>query len=270
MEVEEAALGPLPVLAGGEGPPLLYLGGLLPVAGVGARLARRAAEFSARPLADIRRVMYVNRRPGLPRGMTMAELAAEHAEAIHALDAGPVDVVGISTGGSIAQQLAVDHPHSVRRLVLVSTGCRLLPETRRMQAQVAADVRLGRPQRGLVSAAAFVVFPPAEPTARLLAPFASRLVDRLGDLGDLATTIEAEDSFDLARTGGVIRAPTLIVCGARDRFYPRALLEETRQLIPGSILRVVPRRGHLTAVGDSRAVAAVRGFLQHHSSGVEP
>jgi pimeloyl-ACP methyl ester carboxylesterase len=261
MELEEAALGPLPVLAGGDGPPLLYLGGLLPVAGVRARLVRRAAEVSLRPFADMRRVLYANRRPGLPEGMTMAELAAEHAEAIRALGGGPVDVVGVSTGGSIAQQLAVDHPQSVRRLVLLSTGCRLLPEARRMQAQIAADVRRGRSRRALVSAAAFVLLPRAEPPARLLAPIAAPAVRRLGELTDLATTIEAEDSFDLARTGGAIRAPTLIVCGARDRFYPRPLLEETQRLIPGSLLHVVPRRGHLTAAGDRRAVAIMRGFI---------
>jgi len=35
-----------------------------------------------------------------------------------------VDVVGMSTGGSIAQQLAADHPATVRRLGLISTAGR--------------------------------------------------------------------------------------------------------------------------------------------------
>jgi len=54
----------LPALALGQGPPLLFLGGLLPVAGVDRALARRTAEVSARPLADVRRVVYTNRRTG--------------------------------------------------------------------------------------------------------------------------------------------------------------------------------------------------------------
>jgi pimeloyl-ACP methyl ester carboxylesterase len=266
VELETTMLGPLPVLAGGAGPPLLYLGGLLPVAGVDTRLARRAAEVSSRPLVDVRRVLFANRRQGLPEGMTIAELAAEHAEAIGALQAGPVDVVGVSTGGSIAQQLAADHPHAVRRLVLLSTGCRLLPEAQRMQARIAVDVRRGRPARAVASAAAFVLFPKVEPAARLLAPLLRPLVRKLGDLSDLAATIEAEDAFDLGRAAQPIRAPTLIVCGARDRFYPRPLLEETQRLIPGSFLHVVPRRGHLTAAGDRRALATIRGFLLHGGS----
>src|SRR5215468_10589812 len=130
-------LGPLTVLVAGEGPPLLYLGGLLPVTGVDSSLARRTAEFSVKPFSDIRNMVFANRRAGLRRGITIGAIAAEHAEAIRALGGAPVDVIGVSTGGSIAQQLAAEHPETVRRLVLLATGCRLSPKTRRLQARVA-------------------------------------------------------------------------------------------------------------------------------------
>jgi len=67
-------------------------------------------------LTEIRRLVLFNRRPFLPRGMTMADMAQEHGKVIHDGLEAPVDVVGTSTGGSIAQQLAVDHPDVVRRL----------------------------------------------------------------------------------------------------------------------------------------------------------
>jgi pimeloyl-ACP methyl ester carboxylesterase len=260
--IEEIQLGPLPALAiGADGPPLLYLGGLLPTAGVDGRLARRSAEFSARPLADMRRVVYTNRRSGLPNGMTIAEIAAGHARAIDAIGAGALDVVGVSTGGSIAQQLAADHPETVRRLVLLSTGCRLSTKARRLQSHVSAQVRDGKERRAIVSVALAVLVPGSEFPARFLAPLLAPLVGRVGDLSDLATTLEAEDAFDLAGCDGTIRAPTLIVAGSRDRFYPRRLLEETQQLIPGSVLHRIPRRGHLTVMTSSRLIPLMRAFL---------
>lgn len=260
MKLERRTLGPLTVLVAGEGPPLLYLGGLLPVAGVDSSLARRTAEFSVRPFADIRNVVFTNRRTGLPRGMTIGAIAAEHAEAIEALGGASVDVIGVSTGGSIAQQLAAEHPETVRRLVLLGTGCRLSGKTRRIQARVAHYVRAGDEKRAL-AATAGAFLPTGEGLERLIAPLMSRFARQLGDLSDLATTIEAEDGFDLARCEGTITAPTLIVAGARDRFYPRPLLEETRRLIPGSVLEMIPRRGHLTLMGDSGVAAMVRAYL---------
>ena len=66
------------------------------------------------------------------------------------------------------------------------------------------------------------------------------------DLADMATTIEAEDGFDLATCRSPIRAPTLILVGSADRFYSPELFAETARLIPGSRLRVFERRGHVT------------------------
>jgi pimeloyl-ACP methyl ester carboxylesterase len=217
-------------------------------------------------------VIYTNRRPGLPEGMTFAEIASEHAAAIVALDRGPVDVLGVSTGGSIAQQLAADRPETVRRLVLASTGCRLSAETRGVQARVAQDVREGKRNEAVAAMALGVAVPGGESLARLLAPLTAPLARRVGDLSDLATTIEAEETFDLARCERAVTAPTLIVAGARDRFYGAELLEETQRLIPGSVLLRIPRRGHMTVMADSRLIEAVRGHLDGGDArrGAEP
>jgi pimeloyl-ACP methyl ester carboxylesterase len=88
-------------------------------------LERRFQLQSLKPLARHFTVYAVNRKPGLPVGATIKDLAGHYAEAIARQFPGPVLVHGISTGGSIAQQFAIDHPQLVRRLVLAATACRL-------------------------------------------------------------------------------------------------------------------------------------------------
>jgi pimeloyl-ACP methyl ester carboxylesterase len=260
MDLQRGTAGRLPFLAAGSGRPLVYLAGLLPQAGVDTKLAKRTARASIAPFAHGRRVFFVNRRTDLSEGTTMATLAAEHADAIRALGDGPVDVLGVSTGGSIPQQLAADHPDVVDRLVLVSTGCRLGDRARSLQRHLAADVRGGKPQRALALVALSIVVPNGERMSAAVALLFMPFAGRVGNLSDLATTIEAEDDFDLAHCG-TIAALTLIVAGDRDRFCDRTLLEETARLIPRSTLRVFPRRGHVTVTAGWRFAATVEGFL---------
>ncbi len=86
------------------------------------------------------------------------------------------------------------------------------------------------------------------------------LGDRQGLL-DSATTVEAEDGFDLADLPPTVAAPTLIIAAERDRFYSLALFEETARLIPGAQRWVVRRRAHITVLNDRRARGTITGFL---------
>ena len=185
--------------------------------------------------------------------MTMAELATDYAVALRAAFDGPVDVLGVSTGGSIAQQLAVDHPDVVRRLVLVRTPC-----------------RLGPPRRG--SSTGSPRAPGPAPRGRRLAvhglrprPAAARAAPRRG----VARLARAPGSSRAATSpiwrrrsrprtpstsrhaAAEIRCPTLVVAGAEDRLYSHALFEETNRLIPASRLTLVPGRGHGTVLFDA-------------------
>jgi pimeloyl-ACP methyl ester carboxylesterase len=258
--ISRGTYGALPYAALGDGPPVVALAGLSPTTGVDGDGTVRGVLGPLVALSRSRRLVVFNRRASLPRGMTMAELAAEHADAIRAGFGGPVDVVGTSTGGSIAQQLAADHPDAVARLVLVSTACRLGPLGKTMQRRVAARIRAGAEAQACAVMAAALV-PPRR--GQLLAGLAGRLLGpRLihGGLADMATTIEAEDEFDLAGLSP-IRAPALILAGGDDRFYSPELFAETARLIPGSALDVIPGRGHITVMRDRRFREALTGFL---------
>lgn len=252
----------LPFAAVGEGAPVVVLPGLSPTTGVEGE---RALSWMLGPVgsaADTRRLVVFNRRKGLPHGMSMAKLALEHADAIRVGLQPPVDVVGISTGGSVAQQLAADHPELVGRLVLISTGCRLGESGRIFQRRVAARIRAGATRRALAVMAAGLVPPRRGQLAAGILGYVlgPHLLGDAADLDEMATTIEAEDEFDLSSCP-VIQAATLILAGREDRFYSPALFEETARLIPRSGLRLFDARGHVTVMQHPQFRRELSGFL---------
>jgi pimeloyl-ACP methyl ester carboxylesterase len=263
VDIERGEYGSLPYAAVGSGPPIVVLAGLMPVTGVSGDALVNGVLRPLLPLAASRRLVVFNRRAGLPRGMTMAELATEHANAIRDGFAGPVDLAGTSTGGSIAAQLSADHGELIRRLALISAACRLGPVARTLQARMAESVRRGKYRRSAATAAAGLV-PPWRgkiPAAAIGWLAAGRVVHSPDDWADMATTIEAEDDFDLAACATPITAPTLILAGRDDRFYSPALFEETARLIADSDLQLISGRGHITVTLDRRFTPAVAAFF---------
>ena len=70
------------------------------------------------------RVYVFSRRNKLPAGFSTRDMADDIARAMDVLNISQADVIGVSQGGMIAQHLAADHPHKVRKLVLtVTCGC---------------------------------------------------------------------------------------------------------------------------------------------------
>jgi pimeloyl-ACP methyl ester carboxylesterase len=264
LNVEEGVLaGGLPYLAVGQGPPLVVLSGFSAEHANPTGAARR---FSLRPLLPLARqftVHLVNRKPGLHPGTTMRDLAGHYAHALERAYTGPVAVAGISTGGSIAQQLAIDHPHLVARLVLVAAACRLAPAGRRMQRDLAQHTLAGRPRRAWAATGPELA---ATTTgghlyAALLWLFGPRLDP--ADPADMLAVINAEDRFDAAPQLHRITAPTLVIAGDRDRNYTPELFRETADRIPGARLRLYPGKGHasIATLRYRPAVVEILGFL---------
>lgn len=261
MEVREQLLGNYPCLVVGAGPPLVVLAGLEPQAGVAPGPMRGSHEAAARLWARGRQVFYLNRRPGMASGATMSDVATEHADALRVGFEGPVDVLGMSTGGSIAQQLAAEHPDVIRRLVLVSTGCRLSVDARSTQRRVAARVRAGALRQACaLFSADLAPRGPLEVVAALAGWLLGPGIVPAGGLEDMATMIEAEDEFDLAGLPA-IEAPTVLIAGGRDRFYGPDLLADTAALIPDCHMEIYPRLGHVSLLWYPKAVAQVLRFL---------
>jgi pimeloyl-ACP methyl ester carboxylesterase len=262
MDVDRGTMARLPFAAVGEGAAVVVLPGLSPATGVEGDRTISGMLGPVASLAGTRRLIVFNRRTGLVRGTSMSDLALEVAGAIRDGLQPPVDVVGTSTGGSIAQQLAADHPELVRRLALISTACRLGETGRTLQRRVAARIRAAATRQALAVLAAGLVPPRRGQLAVAFLGYAlgPRLLRDTGDFNDMATTIEAEDEFDL-RSCAAIQARTLILAGRKDRFYSPTLFEETARLIPHSTLRLFAGRGHMTVMLDPRLRRELSAFL---------
>ena len=254
--------GTLPVLSFGHGPDLVVLPGLEATSGSPTGLARRMEESRYARYARARTVHVVRRPVGIAPGATMADLADSLAATITSDLGAPLDVMGISTGGSLALQLAVDHPHAVRRLVLVSAAARLSDDARAAQRLWAQRVRAGRRRQAAAGQAELMGGGAAGIALWRMALWLAASLVVPHDPADLLRAVEAEDSYDVTGRLGEVTAPTLLVAGARDHNYGVELLRRTAAGIPGARLRLHPRYGHAAATSSRRVPAMVLDFLE--------
>jgi pimeloyl-ACP methyl ester carboxylesterase len=245
----------------GAGPPLLLMPGLTPDHRPPTGMARRAQLALMRPLAQERQVWWVNRRQGLPEGTTVADLADDYATMLREWQAAPIDVVGISTGGEVALQLAADHPELVRRLVLVASACRLGPHGHQVERQAAEALERGD-RRGAAALLSRML-----PSGRFASAVAGGLAWLLpgGVVGrdhhDVLATMRAELAFDLSERLHEITAPTLVVGGSGDANYGEAVFRETATGLPNGHLALHPGRSHAATVTSRGLGPEVNAFL---------
>ncbi|MFO7690539.1 MAG: alpha/beta fold hydrolase [Cryobacterium sp.] len=253
--------GGLTYLRVGSGPPLVILPGLTLNHEALVGQARQTQARQLRPFTADREVWWINRKPGLTADTTMADLAEHYATALHDKFGTAVDVLGLSTGGTVALQLAVDHPETVRRLVVVASAYRLGSEGR--LAQLRAAEALTEQRRDDAGAALLPMFTTNPALQGLLAQ-----VGRVVGPGlfaqaspDLAITLFAEDDVDLRDRLGRITAPTLVIGGDKDPMYPVELFQETAELIPNGRLSLLPGKGHITVQAGPFLARDVLTFL---------
>ena len=198
----------------------------------------------------------------LPIGATIKDLAGHYAQAIARQFPGPVLVHGISTGGSIAQQFAIDHPQLVRRLVLAATACRLSPHGRKVQRRYAELTRQGRPRRAYAALGPALAATVAGGRAFAALMWLVGGSQRVEDPSDMLVTVAAEDTFDACPQLHRITAPTLLVAGGRDRYYSPELFRQTAELIPHGRLRLYPDKGHAGVLTHKPAIREIVAFLR--------
>jgi pimeloyl-ACP methyl ester carboxylesterase len=171
-------------------------------------------------------------------------------------------LAGLSMGGYLAQEIMRQAPERVARLALLDTSARADTPER-------LSIR-----RGLIELAQKGEFKGITP--RMLPQWLHP--DHLADAALTRTVMEmtqrvGRDAYlrqmqaimgrpdgreDLRRIG----VPTLVLCGREDASTPLALHEEIAMQVPGAVLTVVERCGHLATLEQPQAVnAALRAWL---------
>jgi poly(3-hydroxyalkanoate) depolymerase len=177
------------------------------------------------------------RMPGLAR--TMAEL-------IEALGYAQVDVLGVSFGGVLAQQLARIAPDRVRRLVLAATGPGLggVPGSPRVLWRMATPRRYRQPDYFRRIAGDLYGGGARQDPDIVLGGSLARFTHPPSVAGYLAQlyAITGWSSVPWLRT---LRQPTLVLSGDDDPIVPLVNGKILAHLIPRARLHVVPGGGHL-------------------------
>jgi pimeloyl-ACP methyl ester carboxylesterase len=167
------------------------------------------------------------------------------------------DVVGFSYGGTVAQQLAHDHPARVRRLVLAATHCGLgaIPGSIGAVTGISTPLRFYSPTYFDRTAAACyggVTGRNAAVRRRMIAARRRHPPSAYG----YALQLMGIMGWSSRRLLAAIPHETLVISGDDDPLVPMANAELLAAGIPRSTLAIVERAGHLLLWDEPEHLAA--------------
>ncbi|WP_196764603.1 alpha/beta fold hydrolase (plasmid) [Rhizobium leguminosarum] len=208
-------------------------------------------------LAEDRTVILVDYRGvGRSGGETpdsIAGMAADIITFIGALGFDTVDLFGFSIGGMVAQQIALDAPALVRRIILTGTGPAGGEGMRAFSHQVQEIV--ARPDSTDTERILELFFAPSDASQAAGKAWISRITARQTDREPLAKSQVAEAMLvALAEWGEIaddrygtlngITQPTLVVNGKDDIMVPTINSYILQQHLPDARLVIYPDSGH--------------------------
>jgi poly(3-hydroxyalkanoate) depolymerase len=247
----------------GEGPPLLLVMGLGGNIEMWDRLERAVNRHGIQTIAYD--ASGTGHSPTRLVPQRMPGLARQAAHLLDALGHPHADVLGVSFGGAVAQELALGNPHRVRRLVLASTSCGLggVPGNPLALSLLATPLRYYSP--AFLRLAAGVLYgPTVTPREDLLREQISARRARPPTLWGYTSQLVAGAGWTSWPWLSRIGAPTLVLAGDRDPIVPPRNARLLARRIPAAQLELVPGAGHLLLLDQpDHCAAIIADFLDH-------
>ena len=185
----------------------------------------------------------------------VSDLSDDLAELLDALGAPTTHLVGMSMGGMIAQQFALDHPSRVDTLTIADSTPGSAPEARGTWDQRAHAAR----SDGMAALTPTTLsrwltpgFQTAHPEA--VEPIRDVFAQTLPE--GYAMACEALREFDVRSKLGSIRCPTLTVAGRHDSGTPPATTQAIADAVEGAQFELLDA-AHLAPIEQSHRFAAL-------------
>lgn len=197
---------------------------------------------------------------------SIKKAAEQVSNLIASLGIDSAHVVGISMGGVLAQQFAIDHAQQVRRLVLVNTFSYLRPKKPGewvyfIRRFVTIRTKGLKPQADVVARHIF----PRPDQAGLREAMKIQVLQ--SDERVYRAALTALGLYNNSRRLSQIAAPTLVITGACDTTVPLANQRFLMEKIPFARQIVIPNAGHAVIVDQPEAFnVAMMAFLNDNKN----
>ena len=185
---------------------------------------------------------------------TVAGMAGHALQFLDGLCVASCDVLGFSLGGMVAQQMALERPSIIRRMILVGTAPRGGEDIMHLEKPSLAR-HLGDPTLKGYAVLQKIFFAPTSSSQAAGGAFIERLARRTGDLDPVsgpdvvAAQMAAFREWEQpAATRFADRSdlhhPTLVVNGIHDEMIPVSNSYRLAENLPNAVLLVYPDAGH--------------------------
>jgi aminoacrylate hydrolase len=244
-------------------PPVLLISGL---GGSGVSWGSQAQRFATDYFVIVPDQRGTGKTTQAEDGYSIAQLARDMASLLEHLQTGPAHLVGSSTGGAIAQVLAIDHPQWVRSVTMSSSFARA-DAYMKMEFALRRKLMAESDMETVHSCNALFLFLPefVSQNADAISAWVKNAASHPTDREIAVKRIDMIMAHDVVSQLGRIQQPSLVVCGDHDNCTPLYLSQEITSRIPNAKLVILSGGGHfIHQEQPEKYYEAVRTFIDQH------